>query len=121
MGKWLALLIGGLLVVIVILASRGSGDTSTNAPAEPETHVITQDIWGCRDETVLSRISTLKAQGDSAATVNYLRAQIDAGQCITLDRGDTVYLMGSRLLSGITKVRKAGQSAEYWTALEAVR
>lgn len=117
MGKWLALLIVGLLVAVFAIGSQGQGDTS--APSGPD-HRITQNTWGCQQRETLAHITELRAQGDTKPTTAALSAGIDAQDCITLDVGDKVYLVDAAVLSGLSKVRKAGQTAAYWVALEAV-
>lgn len=117
MGKWLALLIAGLLVAVFAIGSQGQGDTSTVSGPD---HRMTQDTWGCQQRETLAHITELRAQGDMEATTAALSAGIDAQDCITLDRGDEVYLADTAVLSGLSKVRKAGQTAAYWVAFEAV-
>ena len=120
--QW-SLALAGVLLAAYILTPRDSGQaTQESAPstASAPTHRMTQDTWGCQQQGTLAHITELRAQGDMEATTAALSAGIDAQDCITLDRGDEVYLTDAAVLSGLSRVRKAGQTAAYWVAFEAV-
>ena len=120
--QW-SLALAGVLLAALILTPRDSGQAaqeSTPSTASTPAHRMTQDTWGCQQRETLAHITELRAQGDSKATVAALSAGIDARDCITLDRGDEVYLADAAVLSGLSRVRKAGQTAAYWVAFEAV-
>ena len=131
-GIRLGLMVAGALLSIYLLFSKEAGRSgapvvTTTLPqvvvyarSSPTGHRMTQNTWGCQQRETLAHITELRAQGDMEATTAALSAGIDAQDCITLDRGDEVYLADAAVLSGLSRVRKAGQTAAYWVAFEAV-
>ena len=107
----------GVLLVACMEAPKDNAQGSV--PTGPD-HRITQNTWGCQQRSTLAHITELRAQGDTQATTAALSAGIDAQDCVTLDVGDEVYVVDAAVLSGLSRVRKAGQTAAYWVALEAV-
>lgn len=74
---------------------------------------------GCTDANVYDKAVKLAAQGDNLAFAKYVTAGRSLGVCTTFKAGEQVYVTESGILK--KKVRRAGQTTEYWTDRQAVQ
>lgn len=101
----------GILVVTVMLA--------TAAPALAAQFVIKH--FGCHDAETYQRISRIINQGDKAAAIRALTAEVYLRRCVLFEEGETVYTGSISGWKGLIQVRKVGEPAEFWTGLKMVR
>lgn len=82
--------------------------------------IINGDNWcGFRQKADFQKLVRIATQGDSAAYGRTLMEGLRSNQCVMFTNGQPVYLVSP----GVTliKVRPAGQTNEYWTAIESIR
>ncbi len=87
-----------------------------------QTYQISGDHWfGCTSREYFSKLGDLAVSGDEEAYRQALIIGLTAGTCTTFKAGEVVYLIDAGLFSGVAKVRRAGETQEYWTNMEAVK
>jgi hypothetical protein len=118
----------GILAVLAFGSSDSGpkGDSnpssSTVAVATNEDKRISGDSrFGCSDRDYFEKLVGYAVQNDKQAFSNALAAGILAGTCTMFRDGDEVYVADTAIMSGLIKVRRKGQTEEYWTNLEAVK
>ncbi|MBU9260277.1 hypothetical protein LGM85_01190 [Burkholderia multivorans] len=95
---------------------------SASADSRPGVHQIKNGPWlGCDTEDRFGKIMSYSISGDTAAFKKAAVAAINAGSCTLFRTGQTVYLSDVKILGGTVKVRRDGETEEYWTAREAVK
>lgn len=77
-------------------------------------------FFGCTDKDYFEQVATYALQGDRQAFSNALAAGLVSGTCTKFEKDEPVYVVGSGLFSGLMRVRRPGESSEYWTVIEAV-
>ncbi|GMV28554.1 MAG: hypothetical protein AMXMBFR59_06790 [Rhodanobacteraceae bacterium] len=82
---------------------------------------VRKDGVGCRSQDDYSTLVKLAASGDEQAFGQAYTAGILAGLCVKFTPGETVYLEDTAIFSGQIKVRKKGEVAGYWTAIETAK
>ena len=60
-------------------------------------------------------------QHDEVAFKKALMAGVLSGICTVFKLGEKVYITDTSIFSGLVKVRRPGETIEYWTAIEAVQ
>ena len=106
--------------------TKSSAVTSASTPKAPQapagTKVISGDTWfGCVDRDQFGKLVRYATQGDADAFKRGLATGMLAGTCTTFNNGEAVYVVDSAILSGALKVRRKGETAEFWTNVEAVK
>lgn len=85
-------------------------------------HTIAEGHWpGCTDRKYLDKLLGLVAEGDVEAFQKAYIAGRVAGICTMFETGEVVYLRDVGLFSGVVRVRRKGETREYWTNIEAVK
>ena len=83
---------------------------------------ISSDSWfGCTDRDYYEKLLQYLAQNDDEAFKRGLAAGLLTGSCTGFKDGEPVYIMDTAIFSGLIKVRRGGETMEYWTNLEAVK
>ncbi len=86
------------------------------------THQISGDHWfGCTSRSHFSRLVGLATSGDTEAFQQALNTGLATGSCTTFQTGEIVYLIDVGVFSGLAKIRRKGETKEYWTNMEAVK
>ena len=76
--------------------------------------------FGCASREYLNKLVGYIVQQDKAAFVKGLSAGVAVGQCTMFTSGEEVFIADTAIFSGLVKVRRKGEVAEYWTAIESV-
>lgn len=114
--RWTTIRWVGIPLLVTVLFIMGS---DPNAP-DSQHHRINGANWhGCTNEKIYDNAVKLAAQGDRLAFAKYLTAGHALGVCTAFKEGEPIYIAESGILK--VKVRRPGQTAEYWTDREAVR
>lgn len=136
-------LISGIVIVAAILVfgaigvnrscggaaprSKEAAGTSA-APSSPQRvdqgahQAVSGGSWfGCSDRDYFSRLTNYAVQEDEQAFSQALAAGLVSGTCTKFRDGEKVYIMDSAIFSGLVRVRREGETMEYWTNLETVR
>lgn len=76
--------------------------------------------FGCASQEYLDKLVGYIVQQDKAALVKGLSAGVAVEQCTMFTHGEEVFIADTAIFSGLVKVRRKGEVAEYWTATESV-
>ena len=122
-----ALLILGLLAVGTVDTHSGTSKQPQSSSA-PETSAaggelkINGDQWfGCESRGAFEKLAEIAAQGDDAAFRNGLANGVASDDCTLFKNGEPVYLADAAITSGLVKLRRKGNTREFWTHTEAAR
>ena len=100
---------------------------STSTPVQktdvsPGTKVVTgNNHFGCTSKESYQKLLGFVVDHDKAAFEQGLSAGISTGLCTVFHSGEAVSLSDTAVFSGIVKLRRKGETVEYWTTMEAVR
>lgn len=140
-GKAAAALIGILVVGIVAVlylpsqmpvsnnSARSPRPTiakSVASPPEvaqaPRSETISGDgYFGCLDRSYYEKIARYAADHDENAWRKALMDGYYSDRCVPFKEGETVFIESTAVLSGLMKIRREGETNEYWTVIEAAR
>jgi hypothetical protein len=122
------LLIGTCLVIMDEDKPRGTG--STDGGAGPSRSSVSNglekrisgDNWfGCTARDYFEKLVGYAVQKDNEAFAKALTTGLLSGTCTRFKNGEVVYIANTALFSGLVKVRRKGETQEYWTNIEAVK
>ncbi len=100
--------------------SRSSSSSPRSAAPSGEKRIDGDNWFGCQSRDYFEKIVGFAAQRDNEAFSKALAAGILQGNCIRFTARETVFLEDTAIFSGLVKVRRKGETSEYWTNLEAV-
>jgi hypothetical protein len=90
--------------------------------AEAQDKRITGDSWfGCTSKEYHGKLINYAVQKDMEAFKKGLTAGVLIGMCVLFKSGELVFLTDTAIFSGLVKVRRKDEVAEYWTNIEAVK
>lgn len=106
-----------LKILLAAGLALGAGAALARGPAH-----MNQELLGCVHSSVFTRIGTIAAQGDEAATEKLIAAAVATGECVALEKGQPVYIDDYTASDGVEliQVRPAGEVTDYWTLKKAV-
>ena len=115
-----------LLCIMGFLAWLGSDSSESTDPAPTEGTDGTRQIngtnrFGCSDRELYEKLGSYAAQEDMAAFSQVLAAGLVSEACTKFAAGEEVFIADTAIFSGLVKVRRKGEMAEYWTNLEATK
>jgi hypothetical protein len=85
-------------------------------------HWVSGDGWfGCSDRDYFEQIIRYAVDQDTEAFTEAIADGILAGNCTLFENGEPVYLIDTAILSGLVKIRRQGETQEFWTNIEAVK
>ena len=91
------------------------------AAAGAQERKIAPGTWvGCVDRGALEQIATYRAKKDIEAATKELSAGIRTGRCTVFKDGESVVVTETTVIAGVTKIRRAGGTTEYWVHREAL-
>jgi hypothetical protein len=93
---------------------------STVSYADSANYIKKDGYFGCKSLEYREKLGMLVAQGDRETFAKGLYSGVAAGVCVLFDPGDKVYIVDTKVFSGLVKVRPQGDMDGYWTNLEAV-
>jgi hypothetical protein len=91
----------------------------TSARAAAERQIKDSGFTACRDEATMNKFEQFARESDTTALAIALMDATRRGQCIALNKGESVFVYESSG-SGHVKIRRRGDPAEYWANKEAV-
>jgi hypothetical protein len=105
--------------------SSNSGSTTTSTQPvggdDGSKRISGDHRIGCSDRDYLDKLAGYAAEKDEKAFSQGLAAGLLSGVCTMFKEGEEVYLADTAIFSGLVKVRRKGETQEYWTNLEAVK
>jgi hypothetical protein len=90
------------------------------AAVEPK-QIADGAFFGCTTKAQHGKLVDYLVQGDKEAFTRALAESVVAGECTMFKKDELIYLTDTAVLSGLVKVRRKGETAEYWTNIEAVK
>lgn len=93
--------------------------TLTPAPIERpklfEWCKIIRNGWvGFKDIKDLDRLNDILLSGDGTAATNFMNISIVNGSAVKFNKGQEVYLVERKIIKEYVKIRRRGQTTEYW-------
>ncbi|WP_176316733.1 hypothetical protein [Burkholderia vietnamiensis] len=108
--------------VIFVACLSALGAHPAFADSRAGVHQIKDGPWlGCDTEDRFDKIMSYSISGDKVAFKKAAVSAINAGNCTLFRTGQTVHLADVKLLGGTVKIRRDGETDEYWTNREAVK
>ena len=98
--------------------------TSSREPSASvgtNTHISGSSWYGCIDRRYFKKLTEYAVDRDEEAFKTALTAGLLSGACTLFRDGEIVYITDTAVLSGLVKVRRKGETEEYWTNIEAIR
>jgi len=83
--------------------------------------ISSDSFFGCSDRSVCQKLVEYAVDKDNQAFKQALGAELLTGGCRMFQRGESVFIADTAIFSGLVKVRRRGETEEYWTAMEAVK
>jgi len=123
---WIAIGVSvvGLVAIIALSPSDENKKTPAGdsaAPVEDVTKPKTvngENHIGCTDRDYFEKLASYAAVKDTEAFTRALGAALLTGDCVTFKAGEPVFLVDTAIFSGLVKVRRLGETTEYWTNIE---
>jgi hypothetical protein len=81
---------------------------------------IGSDTLGCKEQKTLDRISDLVEQGDRDAGVNLIISARRSGECLSIDKGTTVFGEDGDTETSRVLIHVMGDSETYWISARSV-
>ena len=114
-----------LILVALFLVFRDEGSSSSSQSSgfitgEKRT-ILGDGHLGCKVQSDIENHKKYLNQGDRIAAEKLGIAGILSGQCLVFKNFDEVIIQEYAVWSGMVRVRKAGDIAEYWVSTSAIR
>jgi hypothetical protein len=89
---------------------------------EAESRRISSDtFFGCRDLDYYKTFTNYAVQKDMEAFTKGLTDGLLLGKCTLFKSGEEVFLVDTAFSPGLIKLRRKGDTVEYWTIIEATK
>lgn len=98
-----------------------SSSTSERSAASGEMRINGDQWFGCESREAFEKLAEIAAQGDDVALKNDLAAGVASDECTLFKNGEPVYIADAAMTSGLVKLRRKGNTREFWTHTEAAR
>lgn len=86
-----------------------------------ENRIKGKDWFGASSRELREKMAKFAVQKDSAAFGKLMTAGLLTGEITMFKDGEKVILMDTAIFSGLVKVRREGEIAEFWTNFEAIK
>lgn len=97
-------------------------ESSQDKEKDLRLNFINGQTWiGATSKETFEKLSKYAAQKDEAAFGKFVSAGAASGEMTLFKDGEKVILMDTAIFSGLVKVRRPGELAEYWTNFEALK
>ena len=96
---------------------------SSIPPRDTDMYTISYESsswFGCSDREYFDQIVKYIVDDDKQAAEQALNAGILYGECTIFFSGEQVYLTDTAIFSGLVKIRRKGETQDFWTYAEAV-
>ena len=107
-----------LLSVVIALVVVGATFNAT--PANAGGREVTSDRLGCKSREYFEKLFRYVADGDKEAAKKAYMAGLLSGECTSFKKGEQVFTTDTAIFSGLVKLRRKGETVEYWTNFEAI-
>lgn len=119
-------LVGFLLMVIsctgLLVLNRSSSSSGGSSYSSTGSRRIVNGEWpGCTTKELMDKVISYSINKDEAAFAKLMTAGQIAGTCTVFLEGEKVFLVKGEVLTGLAKIRREGETTEYWIAQEAIK
>ncbi len=94
---------------------------STSSIKTGERRITSNNFFGCRSKDLHSKLTEYVVNGDMEAFKKLFATGALTNECVLFNAGETVYVVDTAIFSGLVKIRRKGDIAEYWTNIEAIK
>lgn len=103
-------------------STPAASSTSQGSTPRPigQYRITADGYFGCVNRETYTEILMLLAQGDKEAFTDALVACTIYGAATIFEEGEVVYLVDTKVWSGLVQIRRAGEATRYWTMIEAI-
>jgi hypothetical protein len=107
---------------IVVLSPRSDPTTNSRITDINGAILIQERDWpGCSTKELMNRLISYIVAKDESAFEQLMTIGEISGECTVFKQGEKVFLVEGEVFTGLAKVRRAGDIAEYWVQAEAIR
>ena len=93
-----------------------------SAHVEAESRRISGDkFFGCTDLDYHKKLTNYAVQKDMATFTKDLTDGLLLGKCTLFKSGEEVFLVDTAWFSNLIKLRRKGDTVEYWSIIEAIK
>lgn len=115
-----------LILVALFLVFRDEGSSSSSSQSSgfitgEKRTILGDGRLGCKVQSDIENHQKYLNQGDSIAAEKLGITGILSGQCLVFKNFDEVIIQEYAVWSGLVRVRKTGDIAEYWVSTSAIR
>lgn len=98
-------------------------EPAADAPASstPWRYIVDEVQFGCASKDDFARIVSYAADGDREAYTQAITDGFTSGQCRPFQADQEVYVEGGNFLGGLVELRAKGETATWWTNIEATK
>lgn len=83
---------------------------------------VTGSTWfGCSDREQFEKLVGYQVDRDRDAFMAGLTSGVISGSCVMFKDGERVFMTDTAMFSGPVRVRRQGETQEFWTNIEAVK
>jgi zinc ribbon protein len=122
--------VGSLLGLIILIAvfspsddqKKGQGVSAASATADDSVKpriIVGDNHLGCENRDYFAKLISYAAEKDTRAFQAAFEDGLINGDCTSFKRGEPVFVEETSIL-GVVKVRRQGQTQEFWTNTEAI-
>jgi len=102
-----------ILAFLLILASP--------LAAQSSRRVADDHRFGCKSEDYMHKLIGYAVDKDLEAFKQGLATGLLLGECTLFKKGEEVFVVDTKIFSGLVKVRRKGKIEEYWTNTETLK
>ena len=100
--------------------SRTTTASQTTRASDGSRRIDGSSWFGCMNQGDYSDLVTYAVQGDSAAFSQAVALGLVLGTTTRFTDGEKVFLMETKVFSGLVRIRREGETTGYWTSMEAL-
>ena len=100
--------------------SRTTTASQTTRASDGSRRIDGSSWFGCMNQGDYSDLVTYAVQGDSAAFNQAVALGLVLGTTTRFTDGEKVFLMETKVFSGLVRIRREGETTGYWTSMEAL-
>jgi len=119
-GLGCAIVVVALIIISMCSSNNGTTPKNSNVRVGEIGTIVDDGRFGCKEKDEFEKLVSFVSQSDREAfNREYMSATL-TGACISFSTGDQVYVTDAAFV-GLVKLRKKGETEEYWTTMESVR
>ena len=101
--------------------TRSPSTTSSSLRVSGQYTIVDDGCFGCVSREDRNDLIQYLIQNDEQAFSNELAVLTLYGKATVFKKGEVVFLMDTKIFSGLVQVRREGETTKYWTNIEAIK